>query len=111
MTRLLTTAAFAALLAVPALAQDAMAPMDKDMAMKTTCKELMSQDMKGMMSTTQGVDMAMMSDDEMKAHTDMQASMSEDEKMKASEDKMMKMEAACKGHDDMTVMEAMKASM
>ena len=111
MTKYFASAAVAALLAMPAFAQDAMAPMDKEMAMKATCKDMMGMDKAGMMSASQGVDMAMMSDDEMKAHTDMQASMSDDDKMKASEDKMMKMEAACKAHEDMTVMDAMKASM
>ena len=112
MTKFLTVAAVSALLALPAMAQDAMKPMDKDMAMSMTCADMMAMDKDGMMMAAEGVDMAMMSDDEMKMHTDMMASMSDDEKkaeMMKSEESMMKMETACKDKGSMTVMDAMKS--
>ncbi|MEO5613710.1 MAG: hypothetical protein ABIR04_02135 [Cypionkella sp.] len=114
MTKFLSAVAAVALFALPAFAQDTMKPMDKDMAMTMTCKDMMAMDKDGMMMAADGVNMAMMSDDEMKAHTDMMASMTDEQKteeMKKSEESMMKMETACKDHSDMTVMEAMKSSM
>ncbi len=114
MTKFLSAAAVLALLAVPAFAQDAMMPMDKDMAMKLTCKDMTAMDKDAMMSAAEGVSMGMMTDDEAKAQTDMMATMTDAQKteaMTAMQDKMAKMGEACKGHDDMTVMDAMKAAM
>jgi hypothetical protein len=113
MTKFFSAAAVLALLSIPAFAQDAMKPMDKAMAMKVTCKDMMAMDKKGMMSAAEGVSMGMMSDADAKAQTDKMATMTDAQKtdaMAKMTDSMTKMETACKGHDDMTVMDAMKAA-
>ena len=83
----LSAVALLAALTLPAFADTMMDPA------KTSCKDLMAMDMKGMMNMGMAVKAAMKDDAKMQAMSD--------------EDVTKMAEAQCKGHDDSMVTDAM----